>query len=133
MTTTTVINAQSFGTGSNVGDGKFAANPVTLQATTTAYVVNAKVIGTAPEPGEVVKVWYTTIFESTTAANAPKQLSQTARFVPVDLTNLDGAVSFTLKKDSFLEPVTGGFFNCWVDAPKLSAAATITVTLIELP
>lgn len=132
MTTQTAINAQSFGTSTNIGDDKFSANPLTLGAATSAYVVNVKIIGTAPEPNTEVRVWYTTCFETTTAANAPRQLGATARYIDTKM-NQDGTTSFTSKKDSALEPVTGGFFNCWVSAPKLSAAATITVTLVELP
>jgi hypothetical protein len=133
MTTQTAISAQSFGTSTNIGNGKFSISPLTLAASTTAYVVNVKIIAAAPEPNVEVRVWYTTIFESTSAGNAVAQLGGTARYVDTKLSSDGATTSFTVKKDSMLEPITGGFFNCWVDAPKLSAAATITVTLVELP
>lgn len=130
MTITAVINGQSFGTSTNVGPNQFAISPTTLQTSTTAFVVNVKIVlgaGTIFSKTTKLRVWYTSIFESTTAANAPAQLGQTARYVDVILDR------DTAKVDSTLEPVTGGFFNCWVDSPTLNVAGTLTVNLIELP
>lgn len=130
MTTTTVINAQSFGTSTNVGNGKFAPAATALQATTTAFVVNAKVtLGTdqAKRPNKTLRVWYTTCVDSVAAGDCVSQLAGTAHYVDVPL---DRTVR---SEDSMLEPITGGFFNCWVDAPNLDVASTLTVKLVELP
>lgn len=132
MTTQSAISGQSFGTGSNIGNGKFSIAALTLAGTTTAFVVNAQVTnGAGPQnEGDFVRVWYTTTMRTVTDANAPKQLGQTARYVDVFLTKDSGRVTI---KDSSLEPVTGSSFHCWVDAPKLATAATLDVDLVELP
>lgn len=130
MTTTTVINAQSFGTGSNVGNGKFSQNPVTLQVTTTAFVVSAEMAtgnNGQLDPKTKIRVWYTTTTRTVTAADAPSKLGQTAHYVDV---TIDRPVAI---RDSMLEPVTGNLFHVWVDAPVLGVAGTITVVLVELP
>lgn len=129
-TTTTVINAQSFGTSTNTGDQKFANAPVTLQSGTTYYTVSVKVVlgsGQPADPTRKLRVWYTTNVDSVTAALAPEQLGQSAHFVEL---NLDRN---TIYRDSPLEIVTGGYFNCWVSAPVLSVASAVTVKLIEGP
>lgn len=130
MTTQTAINAQAFGTSTNVGNGKFSISPLTLAATTTAFVVCVKVdLGDSQPKSQTTKlrVWYTTCYESVAAGVAVAQLQQTAHYVDVVL-NDD-----ILRVDSELEPITGGFFNCWVDAPNQAVAGALTVTLIELP
>lgn len=130
MTTTTVINAQSFGTSTNVGNDKFSISPVTLAAPTTAFVVAVRANNTAPnphDPKQVVRVHYTTTTFTVAQADAPLQLGPTNRYVDVQL-NRPVAI-----RDSSLEPVTGSKFHCWVDAPNLSVAATLDVVLVELP
>lgn len=132
MTTTAAINGQSFGTGSNIGNQKFSISPITLQAATTAYVVNVNwTAGASVEDrGSVVKVYYTTYHGTLTAQQAIDQLGQTARFVEILAPQRAGGIQL---RDSTFEPVTGTKFYCWVEAPKLSVAATLTVTLVELP
>lgn len=132
MTTTTVISGQTFGTSTNVGNAKFSIAPVTLQASTTAYVVQLKwTAGASIENrGSRIVVWYTTTAATVTAGNAPTQLNQTARYV--DLVAPQSAAGVQIR-DSSLEPVTGNKFHCWVEAPNLSVAATLDVVLVELP
>jgi hypothetical protein len=130
MTTTAVINAQSFGTSTNVGNGKFSIAAATLQATTTAYVVSVKVAvgaGQPFSPPTCIRVWYTTTTYTVAQADAPLHLGPTARYVDVPLDRP------TIIRDSSLEPVTGTSFHCWADAPTLSVASDLTVTLVELP
>ena len=59
MTTTTLINAQSIGTGSNIGNRLFGAK-LTAATTTTAYLISARLTdGAGPtDPGQV-RIWYT--------------------------------------------------------------------------
>ena len=132
MTTQSAISGQSFGTSTNVGNNKFSINPLTLSASTTAYVVNVQVTnGTAGgAPQQEIRVWYTTTMRTVTAANAPSYLSATARYVDVRLSVKTADLRI---KDSSLEPVTGSYFHCWVDAPTLDVAATLSVDLVELP
>lgn len=130
MTSTNVISGQSFGTSTNKGNGLFSPSATTLAGTTTAFVVSAIVTaGTDAvlKPGLRVRVWYTTTTHTVAAADAPSKLGQTARYVDVDI---DRPVAI---RDSSLEPVTGSKFHCWVDAPTLDVAATLTVALVELP
>lgn len=132
MTTQSAISGQSFGTSTNVGNGKFSINPLTLAGTTTAYVVNMQITaGAGPfGPQQDVRVYYTTTMRTVTAANAPEQLGPTARYVELRIPQ--GASRVTIR-DSALEPVTGSKFHCWVDAPTLPTAASLTVDLVELP
>lgn len=129
MTTTTIINAQSFGTGANTGNNLFAPAATSLQTGTTAYVVSVRTTMGTGEPltkTTKVRVWYTSSY-ATVTAQIPEVLGQTARYVDV---TLDRPIAIC---DSTLEPSTGGKFYCWVDAPTQSVAGTITVTLVELP
>lgn len=132
MTTQSAISSQSIGTSTNVGDGKFSINPLTLAGTTTAYVVNVQwTNGTGVFPKrDTVVVWYTTTMRTVTAADAPQKLAQTARFVEIRPAQGSGLIAI---KDSSLEPVTGSKFHCWVSVPNLTVAATLDVDLVELP
>lgn len=134
MTTTTVLNAQSFGTGANKGNGLFGASPTTFQATTTAFLVCAEVTaGAGPTYSgakQDVRVYYTSSCRSLTAAQALARLGQTVRYVDLRVPDTGGVVQI---KDSTLEPVTGQYFYFWVDAPSLLTAATLSVFLVELP
>lgn len=135
MTTQTAISAQSFGTGSNVGNNKFSIAPLTLASGTTAFIVNVQVTngtgasGNSGQPVDV-RVWYTTTVRTVTAGNAPLTLGATARYID---TKIMGGTAAVYSKDSSLEPKTGASFHCWVDAPNLSVAATLDVVLVELP
>ena len=136
MTTQSAISGQSFGTSTNVGNDKFSINPLTLGAGTTAYVVNVQVTpGAGPlDMNQEVQVFYTTTMRTVTAANAPYTLGQSARYVTIKCAAGQQAIaSVAISKDSTLEPVTGSKFHCWVNAPKLETAASLSVDLVELP
>lgn len=132
MTTQSAISGQSFGTSTNIGNGKFSISPLTLAATTTAFVVNAQwTNGAGPlDPNARVKVWYTTTMRTVTSGTAVQKLGQTARFV--ELFPAQNSSELTIK-DSTLEPVTGSKLHVWVDAPTLPTAATLSVDVVELP
>lgn len=134
-TETVLINAQSVGTGSNKGNSLFSINPVTLQATTTAFYLDCKVVNGATA-GEIdhnfqVFVRYSITSYTVTAAEAPATLAHTSRFVKI--MPRSGASKERIMQSS-LEPAgAGSDILCWVDAPTLPVAGTLTVTLIELP
>lgn len=132
MTTQTAINAQSMGTGANIGNGKFSIAPLTLAATTTGYVVNAKLVNGVGivRRNQPTRIWYTTSLFVLTAAAALAQLQQTAH--SLDIVPAPDTAG-TAIKDGMLEPATGPYFYCWVDAPTFDIAAALTVTLVELP
>lgn len=137
MTTQSAIAAQSFGTSTNIGNGKFSISPLTLGAGTTAFVINVQVTpGAGPvDPNAEVRVWYTTTMRTVSAADAPYKLGQTARYVDKRVgAGTNGIqVSVPSSKDSALEPVTGSKLHVWVDAPKLETAAVLDVDVVELP
>lgn len=134
-TETVLINAQSVGTSTNVGDSKFSINPVTLQTGTTAFYLDCKLANGATagdiDRGQQIKVWYSNTVYTLTAAEAPLTLGQTARFVK--LTPRNGASKEVINQSS-LEPTIGGAdILCWVDVPAFPVAGALTVTLCELP
>ena len=127
MTTQTAINAQSFGTSTNVGNDKFSITPLTFGGTTERYVVSVKTVGAAGVlTPRKLRVWFATTPYTVTAAAAPYHFKN-PRYVDVEVNN------GTVIVDSLVEECKGSKFHCWVDAPKLEVAATITVTLVELP
>lgn len=132
MTITTPLSAQSFGTGANVGNGKFPTK-VTLEATTTAaqlelVITNGAVKG---ELRQEVKLHFAFSAIDTTAAAAVTTLRHSSRFLTVPPAE---AVSGVAAKISLLEPAPGtGFLYFWLDAPNLGTAATISVNLIQYP
>ncbi len=136
MTITSVITAQSIGTGSNKGNSKFATSALVLQSTTTAYVVNVQVTpGAGPVDHKLeLRVWFTTTPRTVTAGNAPYTLGQTAHYVDIRFgTGGLSLPSVAISKDSALEPVTGGNLHVWCDVPGLDTAATLDVSIVELP
>lgn len=130
MTTQAIFTAQSIGATTNTGEGKFSIAPLTIGATTTAYVVSIKITLGADEPlskTKKIRVWYTTTTHTVAAADAVSQLGQTARFVEV---TADRPIIIA---DSTLEPVTGSKFHAWADPGTLTTAGSLTGTLVELP
>lgn len=132
MTTQSAIAGQSIGTSTNTGDDLFSISPLTLAASTTAFVVNMQITsGAGPTgPQQDIRVYYTTTIRTVTSALAPQQLGPTARFVELRVPQKGGQVAI---RDSSLEPVTGSKFHCWVSCPGIPTAASLTVDLIELP
>lgn len=134
-TETVLINAQSIGTSTNVGNNKFSINPVTLQASTTAYYLDCKLANGATagdmDKGNTTFVRYANTAYTVTAAEAPHTLAQVSRYVKV--VPRDGASKEVIAQSS-LEPAAGGTdILCWVDAPTFPVAGALTVTLVELP
>ena len=131
MTTTTLINAQSIGTGSNIGNRLFGAK-LTAATTTTAYLISARLTdGAGPtDPGQV-RIWHTSASFNISAANGPAQLNQTARYLDLNLTEPTGGQ--IIVRDGTLEPLTGQYIHVWVDAPRLTTAATLDVNVVEVP
>lgn len=132
MTNTTVINGQSFGTSTNVGDNLFAPAATTLASTTTAVNISVKIVLAANGklwPNSLVRVFFATSPDTVTGAgDIPQQLGPAA-YEPLER-NLDRR---TLFFSAEYEVVNGTKFYCWVSAPTLDAAATITVKLNEVP
>ncbi len=132
MTTTTVTNAQSIGTSTNIGDDKFVTKTA-IQTGTTAFVITPRVTNEAnSNAGLVLRVWYTSSSYSLTAsaALASAALRQTAHYVDLRLNSDNSGVAIN---DSCLEPVTGGYIYTWCSIPTLILAATLDVNLTELP
>ena len=131
MTTTTAISAQTIGTSTNVGNGKFPQK-VTLTAGTTAFVLSALLLnGTdAYSRSNEVRIWYSTSSFSISAAAAVLQLRQTARYLDVRPSINPGE---TLIIDSTFEPITGAYLYLWCDIPTVTTAQTLTVNVVELP
>ena len=131
MITQTAISAQSFGTGGNTGQGKFSIAPLTFNAGTLQYAVSVLITNGAGivDQSQEVRVWYATTQETLTGAQAVLRLKGTARYVDLR-PNYDTAGNAI--RNSVIEPVLGQSFHCWVDAPALPVAATITVKLLEL-
>lgn len=134
MTTTTLNNAQSIGTSTNVGP---RLHPVktTLQAGTTAFSIttlltmaNAKAI-----PGQsLVRVWYISSPYNLTAAQATTQLAQAARFVEVRPNTDPLTQGLISSRNSFIEAVQGSYVYTWLELPAFADAATLTTTLVEV-
>lgn len=135
MTTTTVINAQSFGTSINVGDFKFGAR-TPLQATTTAIrAVLSVTLGEACAlSGPVVVRLYhaTSPTDYSTGAAGALACAQTPEYIELSLhPTMHG--SLIREKASQLIPAAAGYHYCWLSVPKLPVAATVTVKLEETP
>lgn len=132
MTTQSAISGQSFGTSTNIGNNKFSIAPLTLADATTAIVVNAQwTNGAGPlNPSARLVVWFNTTMRTVSAANAPFTLKQGAEFVVVEPHSDSSKIA---SKNSELAIKAGANFHCWVDAPTLPTAATLSVDVVELP
>lgn len=131
QTITAVISAQSFGTSTNVGDEKFA-DKTALQAGTTLYSVTLSMTNgaTVYDLNQRLRLWYTTSPLDSTEADAPKIYGTTARYLDVIPSRIVSGIAARISPTDY---IAGGFFYCWVSAPKLPTAATFTVTLVETP
>lgn len=130
MTTTTSISGQSFGTSTNIGEGKFPQK-VTIQATTTSFVIEGRITnGAAGYVKQDVRVWYASSGFSVTAAVGSVALRPTARYVDIPMGQAAAQVTI---RSSLLEPVAGSYIYLWVDLPTLTTAATLDVNVTELP
>jgi hypothetical protein len=131
MTTTTSIVSQSIGTSSNKGNGLFPQK-ITIQATTTAFVVAATLTNGAAgyDQGNRPSIWFATSPFSITAAAAIVQMRNTARYLELVPAPTAGTA---LSKDSGLQSVAGSYIYIWCDIPTVATAQTLDISVVELP
>lgn len=136
MTTTVILSSQSIGTGSNAGgDLTFATAGMktTKQTTTTAFSISARLTNGAGSYSLSNRpvIRYTSSPFSVAYTAAPLLFrnggSRYLELVPGCEGNL--AVSRT----SDIETVNGDYIYIWVDAPTVTVAQTLDITLFELP
>lgn len=135
MTTSTILSAISFGTSTNVGP---FFNPVetALQATTSCVKIACKVTRGSGnvQAGSKVRIWHAvTPTDYSTAALGARALRPGAEYVEIDLAAISGDGPLELERSSDILVTAAGHHHCWFDAPTLTEAATLTVSLQELP
>lgn len=136
MKTTLITNEQSFGTGSNIGEDKFATKTA-LQAATTKAAISAKVTngttGAGGNKGIKVTIWFAPVTWSLgSAALGVAALRQNARPLVVSLDPAAGGVAINSLPMVDVCADSGNAY-VWVEAPTLSVAATLSINLIESP
>ena len=132
MTSTAIISAVSIGTGSNQG---MVFNPVktTLQAATTTVKIAARITfgDGSVRPSSNIRVRHavspTSYTDAATGAHALKQDGNGVEIPHAPNGGLD------IERSSEVLITGAGYHYCWLEVPLLPIAATITVTLIELP
>lgn len=131
MTVTASIGSQSIGTGSNVGNDKFAQK-VTCASGTTAFLIEAKVTNgaSAYDPSLRPMIWYASSSFSVTAAAAVDLLRNAARYLEV-IPSPNGSVARIRATE--LETIRGGYIYIWCDIPTVTVAQTLDVDVVELP
>ena len=134
-TATVLINGQAIGTSTNVGNNLFSINQVTLQPTTTAFYLDAKIANGATagavDHNQKIVIHYSITNYTVTAAEAPNTLNHTSH--SLSLRPRNGASAERIMQ-SDLEVAAGAQkISCWVDAPTFPVAGALTVTLVELP
>ncbi len=135
MTTTVILNAVTFGTGSDVGP-YLSPLKTALQSTTSCVKIAVQVTrGTANvQSSSTVQVWHAvTPTTYTTDALGCRALRIGAEYVAIDLSAVSGDGSLSLERASDVLVTAAGNHYIWFDAPTLTEAATLTVTLQELP
>jgi len=136
MTTTAVLSGQSIGTSTNVGnDLTFAASTmkVTIQTTTTTFVVSAKLTNGAGSYnlGSRPVVWYASSPFSVVYTAAPALFRNGgARYLEMVPSTQSG---LAVAKTSSLETVNGSYIYVWCDVPTVSVAQTLDISVVELP
>jgi hypothetical protein len=128
---TTLITAQSIGTGANKGERLFGVSHA-LQATATAFSIEVEVTNGADGYEKIKKeviVRYAASSNTYVAASAaPLNLHQSSRFVALNMGPNGGDIR---SRVSFLEPAVGATVYVWVEAPTLETAALLTVKIVE--
>lgn len=133
MTTTAILSGVSLGTSTNIGQ---FFNPVktALQAATTTVKLSSQLtLGAASgaNASSRVKVWQAVSPISYGSALLGAQaLFQGATY---SLIRLDALATNTIEIPSELLVTAAGYHYCWVEAPTLTVAATLTVNLLEIP
>jgi hypothetical protein len=132
MTTTTVINAQSIGTSTNVGTNKFPQKTTAQQSSDRFFVEVSLTNGAAPaNRTSKLFVRYASSSIDMTAAQAMVALGQASSVIVLTPADIAGG---TVIVGSLLEPLSGAYVYIWVDSiPTQAVAQTLTVKLIEGP
>ena len=132
MTTTTILSAVSFGTSTNTGN---FFNPVktTLQSATTAVLIAVQLTrgsGNVQLNNRIIVRHAVSPTSYSTAAIGAQVLQLAGNYVELPfLTSTD----LSLERSSDVLVTAAGYHYCWVEAPNLTEAATITVKLQEIP
>ena len=131
MTTTTIVTAQSVGTSTNVGEGKFPQK-TTAQALTDRFYVEAKVTNGAAayDKSKRITMFMVASPTSVTAAAAVDLLRQTADRVDLRIDDKQGTQRATI---SSCIPLSGSYIYVWFDIPNQTVAQTLDVNLVEGP
>lgn len=134
MTTTTIINAQSFGTSTNVGN---FLSPIktTLQATTSAALIAVRVTLANQSANRTarLRVWCAVSpISYSTALIGCQALQGGAQYVEMVLDG-KGVPTSDLDRSSMVDITAAGYHYCWLEAPTITDAGTCTVNLQELP
>lgn len=135
MTTTTIITTQSFGTGSNLGNF-LACTKTALQATTTALsiCIQAVLASNGANRTSRLRVWQACSSNSyATALLGCAALRQQATYVDLTLESILGSLTVERSSELLMAQGVSGYHYCWIEAPVLDVAATVTVKLQELP
>ncbi len=133
LTVTNTINAQSIGTGSNVGSQKFATK-TTIAATTGKFAIGVlmtNAAGSILPVDQQPRVWYHSSNFSVHAHDAAGVFAKAARYV--DVVPRYDLVAGSSSRSSRVEDVAGDYIYVWVDVPNLEVAATLTVSIVEVP
>lgn len=133
MTITTVTNAQSIGTGANVGNEKFPTK-TQLQATTTSAQVEVRIVnGQAmyDERQDLTIRYAFSAVSAGTAALGAEMARQSSRFIQI--APGPGPLADRVKM-SLLEPAPGGgYCYIWCEVPNTVVASALSIYLIEYP
>jgi hypothetical protein len=125
---TAVISAQSIGTGTDHGEGKYPIQ-LSLQSSTTAFAVEAEVTnGAAGYMKQEIIVRYAVSSNNYSAADAVLALRHSSRYIPLFMRQNGGEKA---SRVSLLEPANGAYLYVWVENPKLAVAALLTVKVLE--
>jgi len=129
-TVTTANNAQSVGTGSNVGSDKFPTK-TTLTAGTTAAVIEARVVngdGVRQDERQGLEIWWAVSTLSVAAAAAPALLRQSAKKMSL----VPGPAPLDDKaKMSDLFSCIGTYLYIWCEIPNMGVAAALSIYVVE--
>ena len=134
MTTTSIITSQSIGTGSNIGPF-IAPVKTTLNANTTAALISVSLTlgDTSASVSSKLRVWCAVSPVSySTATVGAYALKSGAQWVELNL-DPKGLPTLVLERASMVDITAAGYHYCWIEAPTLPVAATVTVNLLELP
>lgn len=131
MTSTTVINTQSFGTGSNVGEtlypSVFDHDASTVQAIVNVSVTLVSAASNQSSRLNVRYAWSPTAYSSPLAGALA--LKGASKYVEVLLSPT--TASAVVERSSLPIVALAGYTYLWIEAPTLPAAATVTVKIVE--